>query len=33
LIITDAVAEANWPTRNGDGDLIYRTIEKVPART
>jgi pyrroloquinoline quinone biosynthesis protein E len=32
-IITDAVAEANRPTRNGDGELIYRTIEKVPART
>jgi pyrroloquinoline quinone biosynthesis protein E len=32
-IITDAVAKANEVTRNGDGDLIYRTIEKVPART
>jgi PqqA peptide cyclase len=32
-IVTDAVAKANEVTRNGDGDLIYRTIEKVPART
>ena len=32
-IITDAVATANAPTTNGHGELIYRTIEKVPART
>jgi pyrroloquinoline quinone biosynthesis protein E len=32
-IITNAVDEANRVTRNGDGELIYRTIEKVPARS
>lgn len=32
-IITDAVAAANEVTTNGDGELIYRVTEKVPARS
>ena len=32
-IITDAVAKANEITTNGNGELIFRTIEKVPVRS